>query len=429
MTDLQTHPQDLLLSLFSAAIGAAYPSADKMPLPEAVAGKTLVIGAGKAAASMAAVVEENWTGGDLEGLVVTRYAHGLKLNSIDVVEAGHPVPDEAGERAARDIFEKVQGLGPDDQVIVLISGGGSSLLAYPAEGVSLESKKAVNKALLKSGADISEMNTVRKKLSAIKGGRLAVAAYPAKIVTYMISDVPGDDPSIIASGPTVPDLSSVQDALDILHKYNIGTPDDVSRHLASDAAIPPAADHPAFENCQNFMIATPQDALQTAASLAQDYGIEPVVLGDRLEGEAKDVARVLAAITRQIIDHDQPAFKPCVLISGGETTVTVGPSSGDTGRGGRNAEFLLAFAESLGPCNSVFALAVDTDGIDGTEDNAGAILGPDTWEKADEKGLSMPDYLKRHDAYNFFKQLDDLVVTGPTRTNVNDFRAILILAD
>lgn len=429
MTDINTHPQDLLLSLFSAAIGAAYPSAEKMPLPEAVAGKTLVIGAGKAAASMAAVVEANWTGGDLEGLVVTRYAHGLDLETIKVVEAGHPIPDEAGERAAKDIFEKAQALGPDDQIIVLISGGGSSLLSYPADGVSFDSKKAINKALLKSGADISEMNTVRKKLSAIKGGRLAVAAYPAKIVTYMISDVPGDDPSIIASGPTVPDLSSVQEARDILTKYNIETPDDVAQHLAADAAVPPKGDHPAFDNCQNFMIATPQDALQAAAALATGYGIEPVVLGDRIEGEAKDVARVLAAITRQIIDHDQPAFKPCVLISGGETTVTVGSGSNDVGRGGRNAEFLLAFADALGPCSSVFALVVDTDGIDGTEDNAGAILGPDTWQRADEKGLSMPDYLKRHDAYNFFKQLDDLVVTGPTRTNVNDFRAILILED
>ncbi len=426
---MNTLPQDMLLSMFSAAIGAAYPSADKMPLPNVVSGKTLVIGAGKAAASMAAVVEENWTGGELEGVVVTRYAHGLELEKIKVVEAGHPVPDEAGERAAKDIFEKVQALGADDQVIVLISGGGSSLLSYPADGVSLESKRAINKALLKSGADISEMNTVRKKLSAIKGGRLAVAAYPAKIVTYMISDVPGDDPSIIASGPTVPDVSTVQDALDILRKYNIEIPDDVSRHFASDAAIPPKADHPAFDNCQNFMIATPQDALQAAASLAKDYGIEPVVLGDQIEGEAKDVARVLAAITRQIIDHDQPVFKPCVLISGGETTVTVGSGSGDVGRGGRNAEFLLSFANALGPCRSVFALSVDTDGIDGTEDNAGAILGPDTWQRAEEKGLLMPDYLKRHDAYNFFKQLDDLIVTGPTRTNVNDFRAILILED
>ena len=426
---MTTHPKDLLLSLFSAAIGAAYPSAEKMPLPEPVAGKTLVIGAGKAAASMAAVVEENWTGGALEGVVVTRYAHGLELEAINVIEAGHPVPDEAGERAAKEIYEQVAALGEDDQVIVLISGGGSSLLSYPADGVSLESKKAVNKALLKSGADILEMNTVRKKLSAIKGGRLAVAAYPAKIVTYMISDVPGDDPSIIASGPTVPDLTTVQEALDILDKYNIEIPDDVERHFNTDAAIPPAADHPAFEACQNFMLATPQDALQAAGSLAVTYEIEPVILGDRIEGEAKDVARVMAAITRQIIDHDQPAFKPCVLISGGETTVTVGSHGGAVGRGGRNAEFLWGFADALGPCNSVFALAVDTDGIDGTEDNAGAILGPDTWARAEEKGLSLPDYLKRHDAYNFFKELEDLIVTGPTRTNVNDFRAILILPD
>jgi hydroxypyruvate reductase len=291
----------------------------------------------------------------------------------------------------------------------------------------LDSKKAVNKALLRSGAGISDMNTVRKKLSAIKGGRLAIAAYPAKITTYMISDVPGDDPSVIASGPTVPDLTTVQEAKDILEKYDISVPEDVIAHLQTDAANPPAADHPAFENCQNYMIAIPQDALQAAAAAARAKGIEPVILGDSIEGEAAEVAKVMAGITRQVMDHDQPSPKPCVILSGGETTVTVKSEGPATGRGGRNAEFLLAFAEALGPSKNVYALAVDTDGIDGTEDNAGAILHPDSWRRADKLGLSMGDYLARHDAYNFFKQLDDLIITGPTRTNVNDFRAILVL--
>ncbi len=427
MTSDTIAPADLLASFFSAAIGAAYPTIDKMPLPSPVKGRTLVIGAGKAAASMAQVVEENWHDDDLEGLVVTRYAHGLDLQKIKVIEAGHPVPDEAGQKAAEEIFEQVQGLGDDDQVIILISGGGSSLLSLPAKGVSLDSKKAVNKALLHSGAGISEMNTVRKKLSAIKGGRLALAAYPAKITTYMISDVPGDDPSVIASGPTVPDLSSVQDAKNILKKYAISVPLDVQKHLETDAANPPPADHPAFDNCENFMIAIPQDALQAAASMARNYDIEPVILGDSIEGEASEVAKVMAGITRQVMDYDQPSPKPCVILSGGETTVTVKSDGPATGRGGRNAEFLLAFAEALGPSKNVYALAVDTDGIDGTEDNAGAILYPDSWDRADKLGLSISDYLARHDAYNFFKQLDDLIVTGPTRTNVNDFRAILVL--
>lgn len=427
MTDAIIPPHDLLAALFNEAVRAAYPSADKMPLPAAVAGKTLVIGAGKAAASMAEVVEKNWTGGDLEGVVVTRYAHGLDLAKIKVVEAGHPVPDEAGQGAAQEIFERVQNLGANDQVIILISGGGSSLLSLPTAGVSLESKKAINKALLKSGADISEMNTVRKKLSAIKGGRLAVAAYPAKIVTYMISDVPGDDPSVIASGPTVPDLTTVKDALRILGKYEIDLPKDAAAHLNSNAANPPSADHPAFDNCQNHMIAIPQDSLQAAAALARSHGIEPIILGDSIEGEAADVAKVFAGITRQVMDYDQPGKKPCVLLSGGETTVTVKSEGRPLGRGGRNAEFLLAFAQALGPSKNVYALVADTDGIDGTEDNAGAILDPDTWARADQLGLSLSDYLARHDAYNFFKALGDLVVTGPTRTNVNDFRAILIL--
>jgi len=422
-------PEDFLESLFAAAIQAAYPDPKRMILPQPCAGKTLVVGAGKAAASMAKLVEDNWAG-DISGLVVTRYAHGLPLKSIRVIEAGHPVPDGEGAAAAREIFEQVSALGADDQVIVLISGGGSSLLSLPADGVSLASKKAVNKALLTSGATISEMNSVRKKLSAIKGGRLAVAAYPAKVITYMISDVPGDDMSVIASGPTVPDVTSVADAQEILRRYNIEVPEDVARHLKGAQATPPAADHPAFGFCENHMIAVPQDALQAAAALARAQGIEPVILGDSIEGEAKDVARVLAGITRQVLDHNEPAKRPCVLLSGGETTVTVSKTGGPIdpiGRGGRNAEFLLAFVEAMGAVRGVYALAADTDGIDGTEDNAGAIMGPDACARAEAAGLVVTDYLARHDAYNFFKKLDDLIVTGPTRTNVNDFRAILIL--
>nr|WP_169569962.1 glycerate kinase [Sneathiella limimaris] len=397
-----------------------------MPLPEPVSGRTIVVGAGKAAASMAEVIEKNWAHGPLEGVVITRYAHGLPLEKIEVVEAGHPVPDEAGQKAAEKILAQVSDLTEDDLVIVLISGGGSSLLALPADGVSLESKKAVNKALLASGADISEMNTVRKKLSSIKGGRLAVSAYPAKVVTYMISDVPGDDPSVIASGPTVPDLTTVADAKAILKKYQIDIPADVAVHLETEAAEPPSKDHPAFQSSDAHMMTIPQDILQETAIYARSLGITPVVLGDQLEGEAKDVAKVHAAIVRQENDYDQPLPKPCVILSGGETTVTV-RSTETPGRGGRNAEFLLALADALGPMENVFALAADTDGIDGTEDNAGALLNPGLYEKAEEEGLSIREYLERHDAYSFFEKLGYLVKTGPTRTNVNDFRAILIL--
>ncbi len=424
-----TDPQAFLRALFDTAVEAASPggkiSLDQIDVPE---GRTAVIAAGKAAASMAQEVERSWTG-DLEGIALTRYEHGLDLQKIRVIEAGHPVPDEDGEKAAVEILELAGSLTEKDLLIFLVSGGGSALLSLPAEGLTLNDKKAINKALLKSGASISEINTVRKKLSLIKGGRLAVEAWPAKTVTYMISDVPGDDPSVIASGPTVPDATTCAEALAILERYSIDIPSTVREHLQSAKAEPPVGVHPAFAIGQQTMIATPQDALQAAAGKAREVGVEPLVLGDSIEGESKDVAAVMAGITRQILDHDEPVQKPCVILSGGETTVTVSSAGAGAGRGGRNAEFLLAFAECFGSHPRVHALAADTDGIDGTEDNAGAVFTPQTHDRAKKLGLDLSDFLRRHDAYRFFEALEDLIMTGPTRTNVNDFRAILILPE
>ncbi|MEX1036665.1 MAG: glycerate kinase [Sneathiella sp.] len=424
---LRQDPKDFLHSLFVAAVGAADPLstlADFLPSPPK--GKTIVIGAGKAAASMAKAVEDHWDG-PLSGLVITRYDHGLPLDKIMVVEAGHPVPDAEGAKAADDILALLEGLSEDDLVLCLISGGGSSLLAKPGEGITLEEKKAVTKALLASGANITEMNTLRKHLSAIKGGRLAVAAHPAKVVTLMISDVPGDDPAVIASGPTVPDVTTSRDARAVLEKYDIDIPPSIDIFLKSDASESPEPSHPVFISAVSKMIATPQASLQAAAAIATNNNITPVILGDSIEGEAQDVASVMAAIARQVKFHDQPAATPCVLISGGETTVTVRSGNGETGRGGRNSEFLLALAVHLNGLADVYALACDTDGIDGTEDNAGAIITPGTLQRADAAGLNAKDYLARHDSYSLFEGLGDLIKTGPTRTNVNDFRAILIL--
>lgn len=416
-----------LTELFEVAVAAAEPSETLVRhLPPLPRGRTVVVGAGKAAASMAQAVEENWKG-PLEGLVITRYEHGLPLKKIKVIEAGHPVPDAEGAKAADDILHLLDGLTKDDLVLCLISGGGSSLLAKPGNGITLDEKKAVTKALLASGANITEMNTLRKHLSAIKGGRLAVAAYPAKVVTLMISDVPGDDPAVIASGPTVPDATTSADARAVLEKYGIEIPSSIDTYLNSPASNTPEPDHPAFNNAQAVMIATPQASLQAAAALASAKGITPIILGDSIEGEARDVAAVMAAIARQVKLHDQPAAKPCVLISGGETTVTVKASDGKTGRGGRNAEFLLALCNHLEGMDGVYALACDTDGIDGTEDNAGATFAPDTLARAANAGLNAKEFLARHDSYSLFEALGDLIKTGPTRTNVNDFRAILIL--
>ena len=419
--------RDLLLRMFRAAVAAAAPERCLPPhLPSPPSGRTVVVGAGKAAAAMAQVVERHWPADRaLSGLVVTRYGHGVgPLARIEVVEASHPVPDEAGHRAAGRMLELVRGLGPHDLVLCLISGGGSALLALPAPGLELGDKQAVNRALLRSGAGIHEINCVRKHLSAIKGGRLAQAAAPARLVTLLISDVPGDDASVIASGPTVPDRSTLADARAVLARWRIEPPAAVLARLRDPAAETPKPGDAAFAAAETVMVASPQASLEAAAALAREAGIAPVILGDAIEGEAAEVARVMAGIARQCAVHGQPAAAPCVLISGGETSVTVRGG----GRGGRNAEFLLGLAVALDGHRGIHAIACDTDGIDGTEDNAGALLSPDSLARAASLGVPARDQLADNDGYGFFSALDDLVVTGPTRTNVNDFRAILISA-
>jgi glycerate 2-kinase len=417
-------PRPLLRAMFDAAVGAASPAVSLPPHLKGIAppkGRTIVIGAGKAAASMAAAVEANWHGGALEGLVVTRYEHGAPTKQIEVIEASHPVPDAAGREAAKRILQKVQGLTADDLVLALISGGGSALMALPAEGVTLEEKQAVNKALLKSGANISEMNCVRKHLSAIKGGRLARAAAPARVVALMISDVPNDDLSVIASGPTVPDPTTRQDALAVIAKYKIDAPAAVLKHLSSPDCETPKPGDAIFERVQNILIATPQGSLDAAAAVARQAGYTPCILGD-LEGESRDVALVHAGIAKQIALHGQPFQPPVAIISGGETTVTV---RGD-GKGGRDAEFLLGLTLALEGFGGVSAIACDTDGIDGVETNAGAIMTADSFARAQKAGVDLKALFANNDAFSAFEALGDLVVTGPTRTNVNDFRAILV---
>jgi hydroxypyruvate reductase len=412
--------RELLLSMFHAAVREAAPAVCVPPhLPPPPAGRTVVIGAGKAAAAMAAAVEAHWPqDAPLSGLVVTRYGHGVgKLPRIEVVEASHPVPDAAGQAAAGRIVELVAGLTADDLVLCLISGGGSALLALPAPGITLADKQAVNRALLRSGAGIGDMNCVRKHLSAIKGGRLAAAAYPARVVSLLISDVPGDDPSVIASGPTVPDATTLADARGVLARYGVVAPPAVAAWLENPAAETPKPGDDAFAHASMVMTATPQASLEAAAAVARQAGVTPVILGD-IEGEAVEVARVMAGIARQCARYGQPCAPPCVLISGGETTVTVRGQ----GRGGRNAEFLLGLAVALEGHPGIYAIACDTDGIDGTEDNAGAVLTPESWARGRDARARLAD----NDGYGFFAALGDLVVTGPTRTNVNDFRAILI---
>ena len=418
-------PPELLRAMFRAAVDAAAPGlCVPRNLPSPPRGRTIVVGAGKAAAAMAQAVEAHWPGDrPLSGLVVTRYHHGVgPLARIEVVEAGHPVPDSAGREAAARMLDRVRGLGADDLVLCLISGGASSLLGLPADGIDLADKQAVNRALLHSGAAIGEMNAVRKHLSAIKGGRLAQAAAPAEIVTLLISDVPGDDPSVIGSGPTVPDRSTLADARAVLARYGIEAPEPVRARLLDARAETPKPGDLAFARARTVMLATPQDSLEAAASVARAAGVMPVILGDAIEGEASEVARVMAAIARQCAAHGQPAGAPCVLISGGETTVTVR----GRGRGGRNAEFLLALAVALDAHRGIHAIACDTDGIDGTEDNAGALLAPDSLARAASLGVVARDRLADNDGHGFFAALGDLVITGPTLTNVNDFRAILI---
>jgi glycerate 2-kinase len=412
----------LLLDTFQAAVDAAAPAlCVPAHLPARPSGRTIVVGAGKAAASMAAAVEAHWSG-PLEGLVVTRYGHAVPTRRIECVEAAHPVPDESGQRAAARILALVQGLTPDDLVICLMSGGGSALLSAPAPGLTLGDKQAVNRALLRSGADIAEMNCVRKHLSAIKGGRLARAIAPAASLTLMISDVPGDDPAVIASGPTVPDPTTRTEARAVLAKYEIAVPPRVIARLDDSESETPKPGDSCFAEARSVMISRPQDSLVAAAAAARAAGVTPLLLGDALEGEAREVARVLAGIARSCAAQGHPLPGPCVLLSGGETTVTVRGQ----GRGGRNAEFLLGLGVALNGHPGLWALAGDTDGVDGSEDNAGALLAPDSLARASALGVSAKALLADNDGYGFFAALGDLVVTGPTLTNVNDFRAILI---
>lgn len=415
-------PRELLRRMFDAAINAAQPAHCIPPhLPTPPKGRLVVIGAGKASAAMAKAVEDNWPG-DLSGLVVTRYGYGVPCRRIEIVEAAHPVPDAAGLAAARRIRDLVQGLTADDVVLCLISGGGSSLLALPMEGLTLEDKQAVNKALLKSGASISEMNCVRRHLSAIKGGRLAAACYPAKVVTLLISDVPGDNPIDIASGPTVPDPTTCEDALAIIKRYGIEVPAKVLDILESGRGETVKPGDSRLAGITTRMIATPQMALEAAAVVARDAGINAAILGDSIEGEARDVGKVMAGIALQVALHNQPFAAPCVLLSGGETTVTVRGN----GRGGRNVEFLLSLGIALDGHAGIHAIAGDTDGVDGIEEIAGACLAPDTLARAWAQGIKPKDSLANNDGHGFFETLGDSVITGPTLTNVNDFRAILI---
>jgi len=412
----------LLRAMFDAAIAAAQPALC-LPrhLPPPPKGRTVVIGAGKASAAMARALEDHWPG-PLEGLVVTRYGYAVPCQRIQIVEAAHPVPDEAGLHAAQRIHELVQGLSADDLVIALISGGGSSLLVAPAPGLSLADKQAVNTALLKSGATISEMNCLRRHLSALKGGRLAAACHSAQVLTLLISDVPGDDPINIASGPTVGDPTTCADALAIVARYHIDLPPAARALLDSGAGESVKPDDPRLARATTRIITAPQVALEAAAEVARAAGLTPHILGDSLEGEARDVGKVLAGITRQVALQGQPFAPPCVLLSGGETTVTLKGK----GRGGRNVECLLSLGITLDGLPGVHALAGDTDGVDGAEEIAGALLTPDTLARAWALGISPRSSLDNNDGHGFFQALGDSVITGPTLTNVNDFRAIVI---
>jgi glycerate 2-kinase len=421
------NPRQLLVQSFRAAVAAADPL-EIVPghLPSPPQGKTLVLGAGKAAASMAAAVERTWPAdARLEGLVITRYRHGFPTNRIDVVEAGHPIPDEAGESAAAEMLRRVASLEKGDLLLMLVSGGGSSLLSLPDQGVSMEALKATTRALLRSGAPIQEINVVRKHLSAILGGRLA-AACKAPALALIISDVTGDDPTHIASGPCAPDPTTYDDALEVLRRYGIETDVVVRTHLERGARgeIPetPKPGDAIFDRVENRIIASARQALLSAEVFFREHRIGAILLGDSVTGEASEVAKVYAALARQIVQYEEPVKRPVALLSGGECTVTVRGG----GRGGRCAEFLLSLAIELAGAPTISGIACDTDGIDGSEDNAGAILLPDTLERAIRSGLDAKKRLADNDAYGFFSSLGDLVMTGPTLTNVNDYRAILI---
>lgn len=417
-------PRALLRNMFDAAVDAAQPTHCVPPhLPAPPRGRTLVIGAGKASAEMARVLEQHWAG-ELTGLVVTRYGYSVPCERIEIVEASHPVPDEAGLTAARRINDLVKGLCADDLVICLISGGGSSLLVMPDESLTLADKQEINKALLKSGATIGEMNCVRRHLSGIKGGRLAVACHPAKVVTLLISDVPGDDPVDIASGPTSADATTCADALAILQRYEIAMPDRVRALLESGNGESIKPGDPRLAGHELRMIATPQMALEAAAAVARNAGVPVHILGDSIEGEAREVGVVMAGIARQVARHGQPFSAPCIFLSGGETTVTVRGN----GRGGRNVEFLLSLAVALDGHADIHAIACDTDGVDGQEEIAGAYLAPDTLARAREQGIKARERLANNDGHGFFQALGDSVISGPTLTNVNDFRAVYVTA-
>jgi hydroxypyruvate reductase len=419
------HPADakaLLRRMFDAAIASAQPAICVPPhLPDAPRGRFIVVGAGKASAAMARAVEMNWRG-PLSGLVVTRYGYAVPCTQIEIVEAAHPVPDAAGMRAAERILELVANLREDDLVLCLISGGGSALLPLPAQGLTLDLKQDVSRALLASGASISEINCVRRHLSAIKGGRLAAACHPAQVLTLLISDVPGDRPVDIASGPTVGDPTTSADALGIVRRYGIELPRAVLEVLQSGRAESVKPDDPRLRRASVRAIATPQMALEAAAAVGREAGIAVHILSDAIEGEARDVGKVFAGIARQIAERGQPFDAPCILLSGGETTVTVRGQ----GRGGRNVEYLLSLAIALEGHPGIHALAGDTDGVDGQEEIAGGYLGPHSLARAESLGLKPKDMLANNDAHGFFNALNDSVITGPTLTNVNDFRAILI---
>ena len=434
--DPASAPLEFLQHLYAAAVRRALPlHTIGAFLPAPPKGRTVVVGAGKAAGAMAHAVEALWPqDAPLTGLVVTRYGHtpprpeGLSQR-IEILESSHPVPDAAGLAAAGRIMAFPQGLSADDLVLCLISGGGSSLLTLPAEGMLFSDKQRVNQALLDSGASIVEMNCVRKHLSRIKGGRLAAACAPARVLTLLISDVPGDEASVIASGPTVPDATTCADALAILARYQIDIPEAVAAHLASGALETVKPGDSVFANSAVHLIATPQQSLEAAADAARAAGITPYILSDEIEGESRDVGKVHAALARAVAHKGQPFERPCVLLSGGETTVTIRPRQPGAarGRGGRAGEFCMGLAQALQGQAGVYALAADTDGIDGVEDNAGAFVTPETLAQSLAKGMKLSHYLDRNDAYGFFEALDALFVTGPTHTNVNDFRALLIL--
>ncbi|MER8544432.1 MULTISPECIES: glycerate kinase [unclassified Mesorhizobium] len=415
-------PKSFLISIFNAAVAAADPQRTiKDHLPARPKGRTIVIGAGKGSAQMAAAFEKVWDR-PIEGLVVTRYGYGAACRRIEIIEAAHPVPDGAGLEASRRLLEKIQGLTADDLVVALISGGGSALLPSPAEGLTLADEIAVNEALLASSAPIAAMNTIRKHLSTIKGGRLAAAAYPAKVVSLVVSDIPGDNPALVASGPTVPDSGSREDALASIAAYDMKLPASVMAHINSPAADAPRVDDPRFSRNEVHLIASAGVSLEAAAAEARYQGIEAVILSDSIEGEAREVGGVHAAIAREVATRNRPFAKPVLILSGGETTVTLRAK----GKGGRNSEFLLAFAIGISGLAGVHALAADTDGIDGSEDNAGAFADGSTVSRMHKAGIDAKAMLAGNNAWTAFNAVDDLFVPGPTGTNVNDLRAILI---